>query len=95
MNKLDQEEREILEAFESGNVQRSKDAVDTQRDGIKNTPKPCSRRTPGSILGSPRRIFVAYRRKPWLKAFHTKRSLPVFFTSMLKVDCMKNEAMSA
>ena len=31
MNKLDQEEREILEAFESGNVIRSEDAVDTQK----------------------------------------------------------------
>ena len=31
MNKLDQEEREILEAFESGNVKRSKDAVDIQK----------------------------------------------------------------
>ena len=29
MSKLDQEEREILEAFESGNVKRSKDAGDT------------------------------------------------------------------
>ena len=31
MNKLDQEEREILEAFVSGNVKRSKDAVETQK----------------------------------------------------------------
>ena len=31
MNNLDQEEREILEAFESGNVKRSKDAVDIQK----------------------------------------------------------------
>ncbi len=31
MSKLDQEEREILEAFESGNVKRSKDADDTQK----------------------------------------------------------------
>jgi predicted DNA binding CopG/RHH family protein len=31
MNKLDQEEREILEAFESGNVIRSEDAADTQK----------------------------------------------------------------
>ncbi len=31
MNKLDQEEREILEAFESGNIRRSKDAVDIQK----------------------------------------------------------------
>ena len=30
MNKLDQEEREILEAFLSGNVKRSKDAAETQ-----------------------------------------------------------------
>ena len=31
MNKLDQEEREILEAFVSGNVKRSKDAAETQK----------------------------------------------------------------
>ena len=31
MSKLDQEEREILEAFESGNVKRSKDADDIQK----------------------------------------------------------------
>jgi len=31
MNKLDQEEREILEAFESGNVKPSKDAADTRK----------------------------------------------------------------
>jgi len=31
MSKLDQEEREILEAFESGHVRRSKDAAETQK----------------------------------------------------------------
>lgn len=31
MSKLDQEEREILEAFESGNIKRSKDAAETQK----------------------------------------------------------------
>lgn len=31
MNKLDQEELEILEAYESGNVKRSKDAAETQK----------------------------------------------------------------
>jgi predicted DNA binding CopG/RHH family protein len=31
MNKLDKEEREILEAFESGNVTRSKNASRTQK----------------------------------------------------------------
>jgi predicted DNA binding CopG/RHH family protein len=31
MSKLDQEEREILEAFESGDVKRSKDADTTQK----------------------------------------------------------------
>ena len=31
MSKLDKEEREILEAFESGNVKRSKDAADIQK----------------------------------------------------------------
>lgn len=31
MNKLDQEEREILEAFNSGNVKRSEDAIDAQK----------------------------------------------------------------
>jgi len=31
MIKLDQEEKEILEAFESGKVKRSKDAAETQR----------------------------------------------------------------
>jgi predicted DNA binding CopG/RHH family protein len=31
MNKLDQEEREILEAFVSGNVTRSDDAAETQK----------------------------------------------------------------
>lgn len=31
MNKLDQEEREILEAFVSGNVRRSNDAAETQK----------------------------------------------------------------
>ena len=31
MTKLDQEEKEILEAFESGKVKRSKDAAETQR----------------------------------------------------------------
>jgi len=31
MNKLDQEEREILEAFVSGNVKLSKDAAETQK----------------------------------------------------------------
>ena len=31
MNKLDQEEREILKAFESGNVKRSEDSADTQK----------------------------------------------------------------
>ena len=31
MNKLDQEEREILEAFVSGNVKRSKDAAEIQK----------------------------------------------------------------
>jgi predicted DNA binding CopG/RHH family protein len=31
MNKLDQEEREILEAFVSGNVKRSDDAAETQK----------------------------------------------------------------
>nr|VFJ51165.1 MAG: hypothetical protein BECKDK2373B_GA0170837_103219 [Candidatus Kentron sp. DK] len=31
MNKLDQEEREILEAFESGNARRAKNAVDIGR----------------------------------------------------------------
>ncbi len=31
MNKLDKEEREILEAFESGNVTRSKNAAGTQK----------------------------------------------------------------
>ena len=31
MNKLDQEENEILEAFESGKVKRSKDATETQQ----------------------------------------------------------------
>jgi predicted DNA binding CopG/RHH family protein len=31
MSKLDQEEREILEAFESGNVKRSKNAAQTQK----------------------------------------------------------------
>ena len=31
MNKLDQEEREILEAFVSGNVKPSKDAAETQK----------------------------------------------------------------
>jgi predicted DNA binding CopG/RHH family protein len=31
MSKLDQEEREILEAFESGKVKRSRDAVDIQK----------------------------------------------------------------
>jgi len=31
MNKLDQEESEILEAFESGKVKRAKDSSDTQK----------------------------------------------------------------
>ena len=31
MTKLDQEESEILEAFESGKVKRSKDAAETQK----------------------------------------------------------------
>ena len=31
MNKLNSEEREILEAFVSGNVERSKDAAETQK----------------------------------------------------------------
>jgi len=31
MNKLDKEEREILEAFESGNVKRSKNAASIQK----------------------------------------------------------------
>ena len=31
MNKLDQEERDILEAFVSGNVKRSKNAAETQK----------------------------------------------------------------
>ncbi len=31
MNDLDQEEREILEAFEAGQVKRAKDAIETQR----------------------------------------------------------------
>ncbi|MFB1487251.1 MULTISPECIES: antitoxin [unclassified Thiocapsa] len=31
MNKLDQEEREILDAFVSGNVKRSKNAAETQK----------------------------------------------------------------
>jgi predicted DNA binding CopG/RHH family protein len=31
MSNLDQEEREILEAFESGKVKRTKDAVQTQK----------------------------------------------------------------
>lgn len=31
MNKLDQEEREILEAFVSGDVKRSKDAAETKK----------------------------------------------------------------
>ena len=31
MNKLDKEEREILEAFESGNVKRSKNSANTQK----------------------------------------------------------------
>ncbi len=31
MSKLDQEEREILEAFKSGNVKRAKDATKTQK----------------------------------------------------------------
>ncbi len=31
MNQLDQEENEILEAFESGNVKRAKDASETQK----------------------------------------------------------------
>jgi predicted DNA binding CopG/RHH family protein len=31
MNKFDQEESEILEAFESGKVKRSKDAAETQK----------------------------------------------------------------
>lgn len=31
MNKLDQEEREILEAFMLGNVRRSNDAAETQK----------------------------------------------------------------
>jgi predicted DNA binding CopG/RHH family protein len=31
MSNLDKEEREILEAFEAGNVKRSKDAADTQK----------------------------------------------------------------
>jgi hypothetical protein len=31
MNKLDREEREILEAFVSGNVKRSKDAAEIQK----------------------------------------------------------------
>ncbi len=31
MNKLDQEEKEILEAFESGKVNRSKNAAETQQ----------------------------------------------------------------
>lgn len=31
MSKLDKEEREILEAFESGNVKRSKDAADIRK----------------------------------------------------------------
>jgi predicted DNA binding CopG/RHH family protein len=31
MNNLDQEERDILEAFVSGNVKRSKDAAETQK----------------------------------------------------------------
>ncbi len=31
MNKLDQEEREILEAFDSGNVRSSKNAASTQK----------------------------------------------------------------
>ena len=31
MNKLDQEEREILEAFVSGNVKRSNDAAEIQK----------------------------------------------------------------
>ena len=31
MNKLDHEEREILEAFESGNVKRSEDAADIKK----------------------------------------------------------------
>ena len=31
MNKFDQEEREILQAYDSGNVKRSKNAASTQR----------------------------------------------------------------
>ncbi len=31
MSKLDQEEREILEAFKSGKVKRAKDATETQK----------------------------------------------------------------
>ena len=73
MNKLNQEEREILEAFESGNVNLSKDAAETQKRHQEYVQKPCSGKMPGLILDCLPRFFVVYRREPLPMAFRTKR----------------------
>jgi len=49
MNKLDQEEHEIMEAFESGNVKRSKDAADTRK---------CHQEHAGAMLAEDTRINI-------------------------------------
>lgn len=69
--KLDQEECEILEAFESGRITRSKDAANTQERHQKYAEamfKKDARISFGSLL----KIFAACGRKPLLKVFRIK-----------------------
>ena len=81
MNKLDQEESEILEAFESGKVKRAKDSSDIQKRHqlyaeamFKKDARINIRLTSKDLRG--------LQKKPLLRAFLTKPWLPASFTNM-------------
>jgi len=84
MNKLDQEESEILKAFESGKIKRAKDSSDIQKrhqlyaEAMFKKDARINIRLPSKDL----RGFEDCRKKPLLKVFLTKRWLPVSFTNM-------------
>ena len=82
MSKLNREEKEILDAFESEKLRRTKDAKNLIN--MESMPKPHCAKTPESIFACRRGIFAVCRNAHWRKESHTRRSSQASFTSMSK-----------
>ncbi|SER13682.1 hypothetical protein SAMN05421690_100977 [Nitrosomonas sp. Nm51] len=80
MSELDQEEQELLQAFEAGELRWAADFA--ERKAIRNTRKRCSRKMSVSTSDFLPGICGRFRKKLWRKVSFIKPWLSAFSTSM-------------